>query len=159
MRRAALGLVALGMLMAAPAALAGVLPGWAQSIRWAGWIVARHGQHFDRVSASWRVPSAHCPDRGNGAYSLTWVGLGGADENKLEQIGTESDCPPGVPGERVPTYSLLRWEVLPAPEQYATETVNPGDLVEASVTISRGRATVFLRDATRGWRFTKRVRV
>jgi hypothetical protein len=159
MRRAALGLVALGILVAVPGAWAGVVPGWAESIRWAGWIAARHGQHFDRVSASWRVPSASCPRRGKDSYSLTWIGLGGANENKLEQIGTETDCASGDASVRSVPYSLMWWEVLPAPEQYAGGQVDPGDLVDASVTIAGGRATVLLRDVTRGWRFAKRVRV
>jgi hypothetical protein len=163
MRRAALGLVAFGMLVLVPGAFAGVLPGWAESIRWAGWIASRHGQHFDRVSASWRVPTASCPPRGKASYSLTWIGLGGANENKLEQIGTETDCAPwyGSGEGFVPStpYSLMWWEVLPAPEQYAGSEVDPGDLVDASVTVSGGRATVFLRDVTRDWRYTKRVRV
>jgi hypothetical protein len=159
MRRAALGLVALGMLVVVPGAWAGVLPGWTGSVRWSGWIVSRHGEHFDRVSASWLVPTANCPPHGRASYSLTWLGLGGADENKLEQIGTETDCAPAGGTQRSTPYSLVWWEVLPAPEQYPTEEVDPGDRVDALVTIAGRRATVSLHDETRGWRFVKRVRV
>jgi hypothetical protein len=115
--------------------------------------------HFDRVSASWRVPSANCPPRGGASYSLTWIGLGGANENKLEQIGTETDCAPAAGSQRSVPYSLIWWEVLPVPEEYPAEEVDPGDLIDASVTIASGRATVSLHDVTRDWQFVKRVRV
>ena len=159
MRRAALGLAALGALILVPGAGAMVLPGWTGSVRWSGWIVSRNGQHFDRVSASWRIPSVKCAPLGAGAYSLTWVGLGGANENKLEQIGTESDCTDGFPGVKSVAYAQLWWEVLPAPEQDVGELITPGDLVDASVTISGRRATVSLRDVTQKWRFVKTISV
>jgi hypothetical protein len=159
MRRVALGLVVLGMLVVVPGAMAGELPGWTPSARWSGWIDSGPRQHFDSVSASWRIPGVKCPPRGGAAYSLTWIGLGGADENKLEQIGTESDCTGEVGNVKSVPYAQIWWEVLPSPEQYPPEDIAPGDLVDASVTIAGRRATVLLRDITRGWRFVKRVSV
>jgi hypothetical protein len=159
MRRVALGLAALGALILVPGASAMVFPGWTGSVRWSGWIVSRKGEHFDRVSASWRIPSAKCSQRGPATYSLTWIGLGGANENKLEQIGTETDCTQGFGSIKATAYAQLWWEVLPSPEQYPGEDIAPGDLVDASVTIAGRRATVSLRDVTRKWTFVKRVSV
>jgi hypothetical protein len=159
MRRAALGLVALGVLALAPGAGAAVLPGWAGSVRWSGWIDSAPHVHFDRVSASWRIPNAKCSPHGPASYSLTWIGIGGAGENKLEQIGTETDCTQGFGSIRAVAYAQLRWEVLPSPEQYPGEDIAPGDLVDASVTIAGRRATLSLRDVTRKWTFVKPVSV
>jgi hypothetical protein len=132
--------------------------GYAQSVRWSGWIVQQRGAHFDRVSATWHVPSANCPPHGGASYSLTWIGLGGADENKLEQIGTETDCAPSAGSQHSVPYTMLWWEVLPAPEQYPNEQVNPGDLVNASVTIKGKVATIELQDETAGWKYVKRTK-
>jgi hypothetical protein len=159
MRRAALGLVALGLLALAPGAGAAVLPGWAGSVRWSGWIDSGPGVHFNRVSASWRIPSAKCPQKGSAAYSLTWIGIGGVGVNKLEQIGTETDCTQAFGSVKAVPYALLWWEVLPAPEQYPSEAIAPGDLIDASVTIAGRRTTVSVRDVTRGWLYSKRVKL
>jgi hypothetical protein len=142
----------------ASVASASILPGYGQSVRWSGWVDQGRGIHFKSVSATWRVPGATCSQRGGATYSLTWIGLGGQDENKLEQIGTETDCTPRVRSAPATPYSLIWWEVLPAPEQYPVQQVDPGDLVQASVTVKGKIATLSLKDLTLGWKFVRRTK-
>jgi hypothetical protein len=132
-------LIALGALTTAPAALADV----GESSNWAGYAV--HGTAFRRVSASWRQPGVACV-RSHAAYSAYWVGLGGfsTGAQALEQIGTEADCNPDG------TQSLSAWyEMVPAASMPIAMTVSPGDRIDAEVTVTGHRATLWLRDRTR----------
>ena len=142
----------------ASAASASILAGYGQSVRWSGWIDQGKGLHFNRVSATWRVPTVSCPPLGGASYSLTWIGLGGSNENKLEQIGTETDCSGHFGASPSTSYSALWWEVLPSPQQYPVQEVSPGDLVQASVAVKGKIATMWLKDLTQGWTFVKRTK-
>jgi hypothetical protein len=134
----------------ASAAGASVAGGYAVSNRWSGYVVQERGLRFDRVSASWRVPGASCTSSQPGA-ALAWVGLGGADEARLEQVGTQTGCgPPSKAGPGL-AYSAAWWEILPLPQQYLARSINPGDLVRASVTLAGRLVTMRLTDVTEGW--------
>ncbi len=133
------GLIALGALATAPTALADS----GESANWAGYAV--HGATFHRVSATWRQPAVSCP-RAHTSYSAYWVGLGGfgAGSQALEQIGTEADCN----ADGTPTLSAW-YEMVPAASMPISMTVNPGDTIDAEVTVNGHRATLWLRDRTR----------
>lgn len=140
-------LIALGALTTAPAALADN----GSSSNWAGYAV--HGTTFHRVAASWRQAGVTCP-RGHAAYSAYWVGLGGfsTGSQALEQIGTEADCNPDG------SQSLSAWyEMVPAASMPIAMTVSPGDRIDAEVTVTGHRATLWLRDRTRRHSFRTTV--
>jgi Peptidase A4 family len=135
------------VLWLAPSALADS----SNSANWAGYAVHRSGISFRKVSATWRQPNASC-SAGQPAYSAFWVGLGGYSQTSsaLEQIGTETDCDAyGKP-------RLSAWyELVPAPSTGIRLTVQAGDQISASVTVSGHRVTLSLNDVTRHHSFTK----
>src|SRR5207245_1499121 len=57
--------------------------GWSSS-NWAGYIV--HNGPFTSVSGQWSVPSVSTARSG---YSAAWIGIGGVDEHRLIQVGTQ----------------------------------------------------------------------
>jgi hypothetical protein len=144
-------LIVLGGLATAPAALAGV----SDSTNWAGYAIQRPGGAFHTASASWTQPAPTCRP-GSPSYSSFWVGLGGfsGGSDALEQIGTEVDC------TRSGRVSSSAWyETVPAPSYDVFRPVRPGDQIAASVTVSGHTTTLVLRNLTRGWTFTKQVRI
>jgi hypothetical protein len=132
----------------APAAMADTT----QSTNWAGY--AAHGSSYRSVQGAWIQPSAQCT-RGVQTYSSYWVGLGGysASSQALEQIGTEVDC---SAGGRV--MSSAWYELVPAPSMPIRLTVNPGDVMQAGVSVSGNAVTVVLNDVTRRQSFRKTLR-
>jgi hypothetical protein len=135
-------------LVSAPGALADT----ADSTNWAGY--AAHGSSFRSVQGSWIEPGATCL-QGLRSYSSYWVGIGGYSESSraLEQIGTEVDC--NAAGK---VTSSAWYELVPAPSIPLHVTVNPGDVMEASVTVNGNAVTVSLYDVTRRRGFRKTVR-
>src|SRR5207248_1041588 len=144
-------LVALGTLAAAPAALADTT----DSTNWAGYAVQRPGVGFHTVRAAWTQPGASCRP-GTESFSSYWVGLGGfnSDSPALEQIGTEVDCT-----RSGRTSSTAWYETVPAPSYPIFRPVSPGDRMAASVTVQGHTTTLVLRDLSRGWTFTKSLRI
>jgi hypothetical protein len=155
---AALALAVLAVVEAPRAAADAGTGGYLESIRWSGWIAAHKGVRFDDVSASWHVPGAHCKPHGKSSYSLAWIGLGGSNENELEQVGTETDCSGFFPGYRSRPLVSVWWEVLPQPQQYPITTVHVGDLVDAAVSARGRRVRLSLTDVTHHATFVKTVR-
>jgi hypothetical protein len=144
-------LIVLAGLATAPAALADV----SNSTNWAGYAIQRPGVAFHTANASWTQPAPTCRP-GSSSYSSFWVGLGGfsSGSNALEQIGTEADC------TRSGRVSSSAWyETVPAPSYDVFRQVRPGDQMAASVTVSGHQTTLVLRNLSRGWTFTKRVRI
>jgi peptidase A4-like protein len=136
-------------LTAAPAALAKTQT--TQSTNWAGYAVHRDGVSFHRISANWTQPAASCTP-GQPSYSSAWVGLGGYSPTStaLEQIGTELDCT--ASGKVV---SSAWYELVPAPSRTISLTVQPGDVMHATVTVTGHRVVVELDNLTRHHTFRK----
>jgi Peptidase A4 family len=134
-------------LAGAPAALANTT----RSTNWAGYAVHGAGTSFRQVSATWTQPDATCVP-GQPTYSADWVGLGGYSltSDALEQTGTEVDC--NAAGKVV---SSAWYELVPAPSKTISLAVQPGDVMHASVTVTRNQVLIALDDLTRGWRFAK----
>ncbi len=135
-------------------ALAGAAPATADttiSSNWAGYAAHRSGVSFNRVSSSWKQPSAHCKS-GERTYSAVWVGLGGYSltSQALEQTGTEVDC--NASGK---IKSSAWYELVPAPSKPIHLTVHPGDSIDASVAVGGHEVTVSLSDRTTGHSFHK----
>jgi hypothetical protein len=140
-------LVAAVTLAVSPAALADTT----DSANWSGYAAHRPGVTFSKVVAAWRQPGAACT-AGHASYSSVWVGLGGYSitANALEQVGTEVDC--SLSGTVV---SSAWYELVPAPSQLIRMTVHPGDLIEASVSVTGHQVSLRLADATTHRSFVK----
>jgi hypothetical protein len=138
---------ALLALAAAPSAVADM----ATSSNWSGYSVHKAGVRFTKVLGAWTQPSATCVP-GRQAYSAIWLGLGGfaQNSNALEQIGSEVDC---TASGRVS--SSAWYELVPAASQPIRMTVQPGDALSASVSVTGNRVVLSLVDSTRHRTFTK----
>jgi hypothetical protein len=132
----------------------GILPGLrsgtvnltAQSINWAGYAVEGKPGAFRSVSASWTQPRANCSGVTGRRFSSFWVGLDGANNGTVEQLGTDADCS----GPHPVYYSW--WETYPSPSVSLPRRVAPGDRMSASVTFrGAGRFALFIQDSTRHW--------
>jgi hypothetical protein len=153
---AALGILAAGLILAAPSPAAGASTVVQQAVseNWAGYVIGGSGAstapEFSRVSANWVEPSVTCTT-GQG-YSAFWVGLGGSGEQtgSLEQVGTEADCTSGGAGDYFAWY-----ELVPSAPVRLGLAVHPGDHVFGQVTVSGTQVTVTLSDQTAGNSTTK----
>jgi len=119
------------------------------STNWSGYAASGSDGSFTSVSSSWTEPTANCDDDGED-YAAFWVGLDGYSSDSVEQTGTDSDCSGGSP-------DYYGWyEMYPADPVYFTNTVEPGDSMSASVTVSGTTYKLVLTDSTEGW--TKTVK-
>ena len=119
----------------------------ATSSNWSGYAITPHGSAttFRSVSGSWVVPQGTCTP-GQEGYTSVWVGIGGNSQTSeaLEQTGTEFDC--SMNGEA--TYSAW-YELVPDASHDIAIPVEPGDQIDAAVTVRGTRVTVLLRNRTR----------
>jgi hypothetical protein len=125
------------------------------SSNWAGYAVSKKSVRFQRVSGRWTVPTGTCAP-GESSDSVEWVGLGGLSSRSraLEQTGTRVRCN----GTGRPAYSA--WlEMVPAGSHRLHVTVQPGDSIAASVTVSGHDVHISLRNLTTGssQAFTRRM--
>jgi Peptidase A4 family len=120
----------------------------ALSTNWAGYVVDGRNGSFNRASAAWVEPVAHCAGVAGHRYSAFWVGLDGwlPSSGTVEQTGADSDC-----RGRVPSY--YGWfEFFPAAPVFFTNRIGAGDHMSASVTFHAPRTYVLeLEDSTRHW--------
>ncbi|MEY9886579.1 hypothetical protein ABIA35_002211 [Catenulispora sp. MAP12-49] len=109
---------------------------------WGGY--ADTGARYTSISGSWTVPSLNCSSTPNSSVS-PWIGIDGWSSDTVEQIGFDQDCENGVAG-------YYPWvEMYPADSIYFTETINAGDHITASVSVSGTSWTLTEKDTTRGW--------
>jgi hypothetical protein len=96
------------------------------------------------VTGQWKVTAA-APSR-KPTYSSEWVGIDGYSNSSLIQTGTESDYYNGKP------HYYAWWEILPAAEAVIpTISVQPGDLMQASITHGTGSSwTITITDTRPG---------
>lgn len=134
-----------------------------ESSNWSGY--AETGT-YSAVSASWTVPtvtagaggsSGRCRFFCRGAsswYSAVWTGIDGFNDDNLIQTGTEQDYSGGTA-----RYQAW-WEILPAAETPISETVKPGDTINASITElstttgSEHNWLIQIADPTENWSFS-----
>jgi Peptidase A4 family len=123
------------------------------STNWSGYAVHQTGVSFRTVTATWRQPTASCA-AGQRTYSAFWIGLGGYSLTSpaLEQIGTEVDC---TASGRVS--SSAWYELVPAASHGIRLAVRPGDMVQASVSVSGHQVALTFRDRTRRTSFVRRI--
>ena len=130
-----------------------ITPGQATTVRsrnWAGYVVARPGVRITDVRGSWIQPAIRC-DGAARQFSSYWIGIDGAANDTLEQLGTEADCRNGRA-----TYAAW-WETIPEPETRVDLLVRPGDELVASIHSVGDRYRMSLRNRTTGHGFTKTV--
>ncbi len=95
------------------------------SYNWSGYADVSTPGTFTAVSATWPQPATACtPEQELAAF---WVGLDGYDNQTVEQDGTLAYCFEGV------AYYYTWWEMYPAALTVVGSTVQPGDLISASV--------------------------
>jgi hypothetical protein len=94
---------------------------------------------FTAVSGTFRQPATVCTREQE--LTATWVGLDGYSTDTVEQDGTLAYCFEGV------AYYYTWWEVYPAASVTVGTSVQPGDLITASVTRSGTSYTMSITDA------------
>jgi hypothetical protein len=96
------------------------------SFNWSGYADSSATPNtFTAVSAKWRQPGTVCsPEQELTAY---WVGLDGYSNETVEQDGTLAYCFEGV------AYYYTWWEMYPGESVTVGSTVQPGDVIAASV--------------------------
>jgi hypothetical protein len=107
------------------------------SDNWGGYALT--GGPFTQISGTWTVPAAvPGPSNPLDSWSSTWIGIGGAGETTLIQLGTEQNFQNISPPIRnYPLREYYAWtELLPGfpvqlpPQQFP---VSPGDVITASI--------------------------
>lgn len=111
------------------------------SYNWSGYAdSSTTANTFTGVSATWRQPATQCsPEQELTAY---WVGLDGFSNATVEQDGTLAYCFEGV------AYYYTWWEMYPGASVTVGSTVQPGDVIAASVERRSTSYTLALRDYT-----------
>jgi hypothetical protein len=111
------------------------------SYNWSGYadVTSKAGK-FSAVSGKWAVPKVSCSSEDQ--IESSWVGLDGANDSTVEQLGTVSQC---FQGKSV-HYSW--YEMYPSGEVEVSKGVKGGDQISASVTRSGTSYTLKLTDST-----------
>lgn len=120
----------------------------ATSTNWSGYAVTGPKDSVSYVAGTWTVPAAQCTS--TNTWSSFWVGIDGFSSNSVEQLGTDTDCSSGVA-----TYYAWR-EMYPKPSfQISGMTINPGDVIFASVSFSgKNTFTLYMKDQSTGASYT-----
>jgi Peptidase A4 family len=118
----------------------------APSVNWSGFADVENSTTptFSYVSGTWRIPRMQClsyPYQNQDVFLANWVGLDGATNGTVEQLGTGSQCYEDV------EYYYVWYEMFPAGmvEEGTAACINdnvncprPGDEVSASVKVTPG---------------------
>ena len=122
------------------------------SLDWAGYAVT--GPPVTSVAGSWTQPTATCPGT-KLEESAFWVGIDGfnSTDPTVQQIGTDADCAKGTKRHPGVAAYYAWYEMYPGPLVVLSETVNPGDALSGSVTVSGTSYVLSLTDAGH-WSFT-----
>jgi hypothetical protein len=118
------------------------------STNWSGYAVI--GSTFSTVSGSWIQPTITCT-KGDGYTDMSpWVGIDGYTSDTVEQTGSSGDCNGATP-------DYYAWyEMYPRNVVVLSQTVQPGDQFNASVTHTGGKKyKLVLTDVTQGWTATE----
>jgi len=126
------------------------------SVNWSGFTDIEGGSNrVSSVSGEWLIPYVQCPSGSyqyQDAFNAQWVGIDGATNGTVEQLGSATQCFEGV------TYYYVWYEMFPGGtvEEGTLACINnnvdcpqPGDLIKASVTVTpAGNYTLSLTDVT-----------
>jgi hypothetical protein len=110
-----------------------------ETYNWSGY--ADTGSGYSEVSGSWTEPSASCGSELT--LAAFWVGIDGYSDSTVEQDGTLIECYEGTP------YQYSWWEMYPSNAiQIVGESVQPGDLITASVNVNGSNYLLTVLDNT-----------
>lgn len=111
------------------------------SYNWSGYadVTSTTGK-FSGVSGKWTVPKLSCGSEDR--IESSWVGLDGANDGTVEQLGTVAQCFQSAAVH----YSW--YEMYPSGEVVVSKAVKGGDQIKASVTRSGTSYTLKLTDST-----------
>jgi len=128
-----------------------------QSSNWSGY--ADTGGPYNRVSATWNVPTVTCSGRSNG-NSAEWVGIDGYSSSTVEQDGSEAYCSGGSPFYYA-WYELYGDNSVNSGDEVelspSTYPVSPGDTISASVSVSGTTWTLVVSDSQQGWSYSTNI--
>jgi hypothetical protein len=127
------------------------------SYNWSGFADIEGGSNtVSSVSGDWVIPAVQCPGGAyqySDAFDAQWVGIDGAINGTVEQLGTATQCFEGV------EYYYVWYEMYPAGTveegtqvciNYNVDCPQPGDHIAASVTVTpAGNYTLSLVDFNR----------
>jgi hypothetical protein len=116
------------------------------SVNWSGYadLESSTTQTVSDVSGRWVIPAVTCPTapyQNSDAFIANWVGIDGAANSTVEQLGSAAQCFEGV------TYYYVWYEMYPNAtiEEGTTACINdnvdcpqPGDQISASVSVKPG---------------------
>jgi hypothetical protein len=118
------------------------------TVNWSGYADIEGGSNtVSSVSGQWVIPYVQCPGgpyRYQDAFISQWVGIDGAIDGTVEQLGTAAQCFEGI------TYYYVWYEMFPggSVEEGTVACINnnidcpqPGDYISASVTVTPAGAT------------------
>jgi Peptidase A4 family len=101
------------------------------------------GSTYTSSTADWTMPTLKCTT--SGASISIWTGLDGYSSPTVEQIGAEAVCESG-------TAEYFGWyDMYPGASVDFSNTLLPGDKLDASVSYSSPDFTLTLQDVTQGW--------
>ncbi len=125
-----------------------------ESSNWSGY--AATGGVFSSVSADWVVPTISCPPSST-SFSSQWIGIDGYSSDTVEQDGTEADCSSGTPyyGAWYEMYGDANVEG--GYEVPLSNTVEAGDAMSATVSLTGSTWTLAIADATQNWHYSINV--
>jgi hypothetical protein len=110
-----------------------------ETYNWSGY--ADTGSGYSEVSGSWTEPSASCGSELT--LAAFWVGIDGYSDSTVEQDGTLIECYEGI------AYQYSWWEMYPSNAiQIVGESVQPGDLITASVNVNGSNYLLTVLDVT-----------
>jgi hypothetical protein len=126
---------------------------------WSGYAITSSGP-YGSASGTFQVPSVTHDGRTNASeYAAQWVGIGGDGDSTLIQLGSYQVVSPSGAASYYVWY-----ELYPAPTVYIPHTVNPGDIITASLQCSAlcspGSVQTWqltMTNATAGWTWTQSV--
>jgi hypothetical protein len=120
---------------------------------WAGYVDSDGTTAYTAVTGSWTVHAVNCANA-VATTSATWVGLDGAGNNTVEQIGTDSNCTL-FNGSYWAWYQMYPSGPVVINAVPANSPVFPGDHMSASVTANGdGSFTLTITDNTADWTFS-----
>lgn len=114
------------------------------STNWSGYAV-QNSQKFNYVHATFVQPAVKCDGQKNQLTS-NWVGIDGYNDQTVEQDGTSVQC--AGPDHMTPIYKAW-YEMFPGPSANVF-SVNPGDIIDISVSYASGSFTMAETDLTTG---------
>lgn len=129
------------------------------SSNWAGYAITNLSNSttatFNKVSATWTVPAVTCDAADSSAgMGADWVGLDGFGNGTVEQGGTIAECL----GGGSPTYYAW-WEMYPYNAIQNQFAVNPGDVIQSTVTYntSTSQFDIVVNDETSNQTLTQDI--